>query len=201
MRRWLRRWLGIEAHESTVMQALAHAGEDITELDREIEAMQAGKKVMPMTAEDLDRSLSYFRETYLEPVAPRLTQLEHNTAILIEDQNTLRARVDDLYTLRVDPAMPEVEEPAVCPFCAHDGLVIAAVQCRVDRNHPERTEVIGYGLACGKCKRGFYGEITDRGWRTRAADAKADEVSTPAVDDEEPKAPRRAEPRFRRVRP
>jgi len=130
-----------------------------------------------------------------EPLAARLDVL----AALWEASEGRLTRLEAACAAAAAPAAPvEVQHPVLCPFCGHSGLVIAAVETEVERARPEVTVVVGYGFACGRCKKGFYWETAPDGMgKTRAADAQLEDGRPPMTEEPEPVRAMTAPPRPR----
>lgn len=180
IRKALQRWLGVTALEACV------------------DALDASAASDDEAREQLERSVAGVRES-LTTHGKRLdgyeSRLEARLSQAFERYNLLDSRLKRLETPVSAPK--QIERPVLCPFCGHSGLVIAAVETEVERTKPDQTAVVGYGFACGKCKRGFYWETGPDGGRTRAADATLDEGRPPGAQEAEPAPTTREMPRPR----
>lgn len=191
MREVLRGWLGISQAESTAAQASDTLATDVRDLEASVANLREGASAK--LRQWLQEELQKFRDTH----ALERSGMNQHLASLESTIGAVGVKLEQHLTA---PENPLVSEPVTCP-CGHNIFAVIMPLWAIDADDPNVQEIRGAAVTCTKCKKAFYYEVDDRGRRhLRASDKDAEEITAPATEEEEPKAPRRAEPHFRRVR-
>lgn len=183
IRKILKGWLGIGALEfqtGRMAQSLSTDRKAIDELTDSVAKCRGAVSRNDERVGDLAKNLTGHQQWHGE----RMQMVEERVLRLESPQQE-------------SPDEP-VGEPIACPRCGRAGLVRAAAIEAVDRAHPDRTRIVGYGLACPKCKHAFYWQQGADGiGKTWASDEKLDDDAAAQVGAPDPPARAETVPKVR----